>query len=57
LPVEKLAERLALGDDELEERDGEEVGDRMEEEEEEAGSKESGVEEDEDTEDFGFWLV
>jgi hypothetical protein len=56
--VEKLAERLALGDDELEERDGEEVGDRMEEEEEEeAGSKESGVEEDEDTEDFGFWLV
>jgi len=55
--VEKLAERLALGDDEVEERDVEEGGDWVEDEEEEVESKEAGAEEDEDTEDFGFWLV
>jgi hypothetical protein len=51
LLVEKLAERLALGDDEVE------GGDLGKEEEEEVESKEAGVEEDEDTEDFRFWLV
>jgi len=55
LPGKRLAERLALGDDESEEMDVE--GGVWEGEEVESREWEVGVEIEEDNEDFIFWLV